>query len=170
MRLPKEEIVKPIYKTVIAGAAAAVGIHFVDESQPPHTQAIYWGTAGVTGLAAYWFRKNPVALGALAGVAVGAAYQGYTRQVVPAQAPKAVPPPSYQYPKYAPPPQYPQAAPAAQPGAFPISPQQAQQLYGAAQKALPGIISAFGAQESPSVPYTQDEFDADTASFDSEEP
>lgn len=165
-----------ILKSAVAGAASAVGTHYADEAvnPTPHSQMVYYGVAAGAALGAYLLRKrSPIGAGALLGIGIGSAFQGYTRSL-PA-APIAAAPPTYQQytkytPQYAPRPQYvpaPQYAPPPSQG-LPMSPQQLQDIYGVAQQALPGIESLFGVSEPAPVPYTQEQYEADTASFDSD--
>lgn len=93
---------KPIMKTLAAGAATAAGSHLGDQYfvESPPSEKVYYGIAIGAAVGAYVMRKKPVALGALAGLALGAAYSGYSRGAEKAAVPPPKPTltaPGYQY-------------------------------------------------------------------------
>lgn len=70
-----------LVKSFAAGAASAVGTHYGDlaVNATPQTPTVYYGVALGAGLATVLLRKRPIVAGLLGGIAVGSAYQGYSR-------------------------------------------------------------------------------------------
>ena len=153
---------KPIAKSVLAGIAGAGGAVAVDQYvvQAPPSPNVYYGAAGLALVGAYLLRKKPYVVGALGGIALGAAYRGYMRGAARAAMPRPVqaPPPAptsqyaYPFPPYQSP--YPAGAtslPPPQPG---IAPQQIQQYAEAGMGYGKQIAEMFGGATPASVAYS----------------
>jgi len=166
-----------ILRPALAGVASAIGTHYADEymSATPYDQKVYYGAAASGVLGAFLMRKkSPLVAGALLGIAAGSAFQGYTRTQQKNATPGYVPPPQ-QYPTY----QQPYAAPkpATQPypsslpsggGGLPISSGDLKNIYGQAQDYAKKAEDMFGPSFGESVPYSPEDFAADTEAFNAD--
>jgi len=154
--------VKPIAKSVLAGLAGAGGAVAVDQYvvQTPPSPNVYYGAAALALFGAYVMRKKPYAVGALGGLAVGAAYRGYMRGAAAPPAPRPVQAPTYAPSAYAPPPAYPYPYPYQYPPQYQPPPPSPSMSYGDVQKyAQQGLdygkqlAESFGGGTPQSVPY-----------------
>lgn len=160
-----------LLKSAIAGAASAVGAHYADQAinPVPHTPTVYYGVA-VGGLIGAFFLRNksPIGAGLLFGLGAGSAYQGYTRNVPRhVTAPRPVSAPIYAPASYQPPPASRPAFTPPAPAGSPFSASQLQDLYKQSQQYAGQLETQFTPTEQ-SVPYSSDDYDADTADWSEE--
>lgn len=156
---------KPIVKSLAAGAIGVIGASAADAYvvKTPPDPNVYYGAAAIAAIGAYVMRKKPVVVGALGGLALGAAYRGYVRGAEKAAVPPPPPRAPLPAPAYGPPPSYPYAyqpssypqAPAYQPAAPGSSISYADVQKYAQQGADIGkqLAETFGGSTPQSVPY-----------------